>query len=115
MAEKILIEAKDLCKYYKTPKGMLHAVEAVNFTVAEGSTLGVVGESGCGKSTLGRTVMNLHDATSGTIFFDGEDVTRPTKAQKKMIHKNIQMIFQDPATDRDCPGPVGFSPVYRLR
>ena len=101
MAEKILIEAKDLCKYYKTPKGMLHAVEAVNFTVAEGSTLGVVGESGCGKSTLGRTVMNLHDATSGTIFFDGEDVTRPTKAQKKMIHKNIQMIFQDPASSLD--------------
>ena len=101
MPEKNLIEAKDLCKYYKTPKGMLHAVEGVNFTIAEGTTLGVVGESGCGKSTLGRTVMNLHDATSGTILFDGEDVTRPSKTQKQMIHKNIQMIFQDPASSLD--------------
>ncbi|MDD6238629.1 MAG: ATP-binding cassette domain-containing protein, partial [Oscillospiraceae bacterium] len=63
--------------------------------------LGVVGESGCGKSTLGRTIMNLHDSTSGKILFDGEDVTHPNKAQKKMIHKNIQMIFQDPASSLD--------------
>lgn len=98
---KKLVEVKDLCKYYKTPKGSLHAVEAVNFSIDEGTTLGVVGESGCGKSTLGRTVMNLHDSTSGTILFNGEDVTRPDKAQKKMIHKNIQMIFQDPASSLD--------------
>ena len=101
MHEKVLVEARDLCKYYKTKNGMLHAVEAVNFSFMEGTTLGVVGESGCGKSTLGRTVMNLHDATSGTILFDGEDVSRPNKAQKKMIHKNIQMIFQDPASSLD--------------
>ena len=101
MPDKNLIEAIDLCKYYKTPKGALHAVEGVNFTIKEGTTLGVVGESGCGKSTLGRTVMNLHDSTSGTILFDGEDVTHPSKAQKKMIHKNIQMIFQDPASSLD--------------
>ena len=101
MSEKVLVEAQDLCKYYKTPKGMLHAVEAVNFSILEGTTLGVVGESGCGKSTLGRTVMNLHDATSGKIVFDGEDISHPTKQQKKMIHKNIQMIFQDPASSLD--------------
>ena len=80
MPEKKLIEAVDLCKYYKTPKGALHAVEGVNFTIEEGTTLGVVGESGCGKSTLGRTIMNLHDSTSGKILFDGEDVTHPNKA-----------------------------------
>ena len=101
MPEKKLTEAVGLCKYYKTPKGALHAVEGVNFTIEEGTTLGVVGESGCGKSTLGRTIMNLHDSTSGKILFDGEDVTRPNKAQKKMIHKNIQMIFQDPASSLD--------------
>ena len=101
MSEKKLIEAIDLCKYYKTPKGALHAVEGVNFSITEGTTLGVVGESGCGKSTLGRTVMNLHDSTGGSILFDGEDVTKPNKAQKKMIHKNIQMIFQDPASSLD--------------
>lgn len=101
MSEKKLIQVENLCKYYKTPKGMLHAVENVNFTIDEGTTLGVVGESGCGKSTLGRTVMNLHESTSGKIFFNGEDVTHPTKAQKKTIHKNIQMIFQDPASSLD--------------
>ena len=101
MSEKALLEVRDLCKYYKTPKGQLHAVERVNFSIGEGRTLGVVGESGCGKSTLGRTVMNLHESTGGTILFDGEDVTHPTKAQKKNIHKNIQMIFQDPASSLD--------------
>ncbi len=101
MSDHKLVEVVDLCKYYKTPKGPLHAVEAVNFSINEGTTLGVVGESGCGKSTLGRTVMGLHESTSGTIYFNGEDVTRPTKAQKKTIHKNIQMIFQDPASSLD--------------
>ena len=101
MSDKTLVEVQDLCKYYKTPKGALHAVESVNFSIREGTTLGVVGESGCGKSTLGRTVMNLHESTSGKILFDGEDVTHPTKAQKKTIHKNIQMIFQDPASSLD--------------
>ena len=96
-----LLEVKDLCKYYKTPKGALHAVEGVNFSIREGRTLGVVGESGCGKSTLGRTVMNLHESTGGSIFFQGEDVTHPTKAQKKVIHKSIQMIFQDPFSSLD--------------
>jgi peptide/nickel transport system ATP-binding protein len=101
MSEKKLVEVKDLCKYYKTPKGALHAVEAVNFSINEGTTLGVVGESGCGKSTLGRTVMGLHESTGGTIYFNGEDVTHSNKAQKKMIHKNVQMIFQDPASSLD--------------
>ncbi len=101
MSNQNLIEVQNLCKYYKTPKGMLHAVESVNFSIPEGTTLGVVGESGCGKSTLGRTVMNLHESTSGKILFNGEDVTHPNKAQKKTIHKNIQMIFQDPASSLD--------------
>ena len=101
MEQKTLLEVRDLCKYFKTPNGMLHAVDMVNFTVNEGTTLGVVGESGCGKSTLGRTVMGLHESTGGTIYFNGEDVTHPTKPQKKMIHKNIQMIFQDPASSLD--------------
>ena len=101
MSNENLVEVKDLCKYYKTPKGALHAVEGVNFSIKEGTTLGVVGESGCGKSTLGRTVMNLHDSTGGKVFFDGEDITKPNKQQKKMIHKNIQMIFQDPASSLD--------------
>lgn len=53
MEDKVLIEVKDLKKYFKTSKGMLHAVDGINFKIKKGTTLGVVGESGCGKSTLG--------------------------------------------------------------
>ena len=62
--DRPLVEAVNLCKYFKTPKGQLHAVEDVNFKIYEGKTLGVVGESGCGKSTLGRTVLRLHQAST---------------------------------------------------
>ena len=57
MEEKVLVEVKDLKKYFKTTKGMLHAVDGVNFQIKKGTTLGVVGESGCGKSTLGRLLL----------------------------------------------------------
>ena len=57
---KTILEVKNLKKYFHTPKGMLHAVDDVNFTIEEGKTLGVVGESGCGKSTTGRAILRLH-------------------------------------------------------
>ncbi len=101
MQAKTLLEVSNLTKYFKTPRGMLHAVEGVNFSIREGETLGVVGESGCGKSTLGRTVMNLLDCTGGQIKFDGQDISHPNRKQKAMIHSNIQMIFQDPASSLD--------------
>ena len=60
-----LLEVKDLCKYFKTPKGALHAVEGLSFSIDGDTTLGVVGESGCGKSTLGRVILGLHEPTGG--------------------------------------------------
>ena len=96
-----ILEAKELCKYYKTPRGPLHAVENVSFTIEEGTTLGVVGESGCGKSTLGRIIVGLHDATDGTLMFKGKDITAPKRAEKKALNHEIQMIFQDPASSLD--------------
>ncbi len=96
-----IVQVEHLCKYFKTPRGLLHAVEDLSFSVEEKTTLGVVGESGCGKSTLGRVIMGLHDATAGKLLFEGEDVTQPTKAQKKTMHKDIQMIFQDPYSSLD--------------
>ena len=71
-----LIEVKNLKKYFDTPKGKLHAVDDVTFSIKEGKTMGVVGESGCGKSTLGRTLIHLLDSTDGQIMFNGQDVTR---------------------------------------
>ena len=93
----VLLEVKNLCKYFPTPKGQLHAVDNVSFTLEKGKTLGVVGESGCGKSTLGRTVIHLIEATSGSIYFEGKDITRPAdRKELKALRRNMQMIFQDP-------------------
>ncbi len=99
--EKPLVEAIDLKKYFKTPHGMLHAVESVNFKLYEGKTLGVVGESGCGKSTLGRTILKLHKATSGQILFEGEDILKYRKKDMHKVQRNMQMIFQDPYSSLD--------------
>lgn len=73
----ILIETRNLKKYFKTGRGELHAVDDVNMKIVRGTTLGVVGESGCGKSTLGRVVLGLIEATSGEIYY--EDLLRKVK------------------------------------
>ncbi|MBR0130757.1 MAG: ABC transporter ATP-binding protein, partial [Firmicutes bacterium] len=97
MAEKEpMLKVTELTKFFKTPRGDLHAVDHVNFTIAKGQTLGVVGESGCGKSTLGRTVIHLHEKTSGEIWFDGKDISTVNKKELKELRRDMQMIFQDP-------------------
>lgn len=96
-----LLEVKNLKKYFKTPKGLLHAVESVNFTLDEGKTLGVVGESGCGKSTLGRVILRLHEATDGEVWFNGENIFTYKKKEMHKIQRNMQMIFQDPYSSLD--------------
>lgn len=96
-----LVEAKNLCKYFKTHKGLLHAVEDVSFQISEGGTLGVVGESGCGKSTLGRTVIRLQKATSGQVLFKGEEIFTYNKHKMHIVQRNMQMIFQDPYSSLD--------------
>lgn len=91
-----LIRVEHLKKYFKTPAGMLHAVDDINFSINEGDTLGIVGESGCGKTTLGRLVVKLLEPTEGKIFYQGRDITNPDKKELKELHKEIQIIFQDP-------------------
>ena len=91
-----LLEVKDLKKYFKTPGGMLHAVDDVSFRIQRGRTLGVVGESGCGKSTLGRTLLCLNEPTAGEILFQGTDIAKLGKKQMKAVRPKMQMIFQDP-------------------
>ena len=91
-----LLEVRDLKKYFKTGKGMLHAVDGINFTLDKEKTLGVVGESGCGKTTLGRTILHLVNPTDGRIIFEGEDYTRPGAAKLREMRQKMQIIFQDP-------------------
>lgn len=91
-----LLEVNNLKKYFKTPGGMLHAVDDVSLKIEEGKTLGVVGESGCGKSTLGRTIIHLLEPTAGQIIFNGKDISSITHKQYSALCQNMQMIFQDP-------------------
>ena len=93
-----LVEAKHVKKYFKTPAGLLHAVDDVSFQIAPGVALGVVGESGCGKSTLGRTILRLLEATEGEVLYNGENILNYSKKEMKKVHLNMQMIFQDPFT-----------------
>ncbi len=98
-----VIEVQDLKKHFPIKKGLLrrtvgqvHAVDGVSFSIAEGETLGLVGESGCGKSTVARTVMRLVEPTAGTIRLGGTDVTQLSKAEMRPFRRQMQMVFQDP-------------------
>ena len=87
------LEIKNLKKYFRTPGGMLHAVDDVSFTVEKGKTIGIVGESGCGKSTMGRTIARLLDATDGEVILKGRNILDIKGRELKKLRNEIQMIF----------------------
>ena len=114
-----ILRVEHLKKYFKTPAGMLHAVDDVSFSINEGETLGVVGESGCGKSTLGRTVLRLIEPTDGKLFFEGRDITNITEKENIELRREMQIIFQDPYSSlnpRLCVSELIADPlkVFRL-
>jgi oligopeptide/dipeptide ABC transporter ATP-binding protein len=98
-----LLAVEDLVKHFPArggpwggPARVVHAIDGVSFQIAAGETLALVGESGSGKTTLGRTVIRLHEPTSGAIRFDGADVRAAGGAALKALRRHMQMIFQDP-------------------
>jgi len=91
-----LLEVKNLKKYFETPRGLLHAIDDVSFSIEKGRTMGVVGESGCGKSTLGRVIIHLLDSTEGSIHFEGEDITSVDAKKLRKLRENMKIVFQDP-------------------
>ncbi len=101
MQNNIILEVKNLTKYFQTAAGNLHAVDGVSFTIEEGKTLGIVGESGCGKSTTGRAILKLVEPTSGQIFFEGKDITKYSRREMRPLRQKMQMVFQDPFSSLD--------------
>jgi oligopeptide transport system ATP-binding protein len=98
-----LLEVKNLSKYFSAGKrGALKAVDKVSFFINRGETLGLVGESGCGKTTCGRTILRLHNATSGEVLFKGQNVSGRLSGRDLLAFKrSAQMIFQDPYSSLD--------------
>ncbi len=92
----VLLDVKNLKKYFEVSEGILHAVDDVSFKLEAGKTLGIVGESGSGKSTLGKAILRLTNPTAGQVFFDGVDVASYSSREFRKILPRMQMIFQDP-------------------
>lgn len=108
-----LLEVKNLSKEFTSrvrlgaEKSIVHAVSGISFNLAQGESLGLVGESGCGKSTTGRMIAKLIEPTSGQIFFNGQEITKFSEKDMKPIRGDIQMIFQDPFSSLNPRQTVG--------
>jgi peptide/nickel transport system ATP-binding protein/oligopeptide transport system ATP-binding protein len=117
-----LVEVRDLVKHFPVRGGVLQrtvgwvqAVDGVSFEVRRGETLGLVGESGCGKTTVGRLLLRLIEPTSGSIRFDGADLTAIKGAALKPYRRRMQIIFQDPYASLDPRTPISDSIGEGLR
>jgi oligopeptide/dipeptide ABC transporter ATP-binding protein len=110
-----LIEVRNLVKHFPITRGIIfqrqigavHAVDDVSFDVIRGETLGLVGETGCGKSTTARVVTRLLEPTSGTVRYDGRDISHISRGQLKPLRREMQMIFQDPYSSLNPRKTVG--------
>ena len=98
-----ILEVRDLKKHFPIRKGLfsrvsghVRAVDGVSFSVRRGETLGLVGESGCGKTTTGRAILRLVEPTSGSVTFDGAEVTTLQRAALRALRRRMQIVFQDP-------------------
>ncbi len=100
----VLLQVRDLKKHFPIKQGIIisrevgsvKAVDGISFDVHKGETLGLVGESGCGKSTTGRVILQLHRATSGSVQYEGKELTTLKGEELRRMRRRMQMIFQDP-------------------
>ncbi len=96
-----LIEVKNIVKTFKVGKWPFRALQDVSFSIAQGETMGLVGESGCGKSTLARAILYLDPPNSGEVFFGNEKLSTLSRRKMKAQRQKMQMIFQDPYASLD--------------
>jgi oligopeptide transport system ATP-binding protein len=101
--DNTMIEVKDLKMYFPITRGLfrrkvgdIKAIDGISFTIKKHETLGLVGESGCGKTTAGRCILRLYNPTSGSIIFNGEDISTMKESKIKNLRSNMGVIFQDP-------------------
>ncbi|TWD82439.1 peptide/nickel transport system ATP-binding protein/oligopeptide transport system ATP-binding protein [Kribbella amoyensis] len=103
-----LLRIENVRKEFPTQRReVIHAVDGVSLEVGRGETLGLVGETGCGKSTLARCVARLYDVTSGSVWFDGRDITGLSRRELRPVRREIQVIFQDPYSSLNPRRRVG--------
>jgi peptide/nickel transport system ATP-binding protein/oligopeptide transport system ATP-binding protein len=110
-----LVQLRDLVKHFPITRGILfqkevgavHAVDGVSLDVRRGESLGLVGETGCGKSTTARLITRLLEPTSGTVTFDGRDVSHARPRELKPLRREVQMIFQDPYSSLNPRKTIG--------
>ena len=105
---EIIMQIQDIVKEFPLADGStLRACNGISIDVERGETLAIVGESGCGKSTLVKTIMNMHEPTSGAVIFRGKDITKLKGEEKRQNYRHIQMVFQDPT--------AAFNPKMKVR
>ncbi|MFE7929785.1 oligopeptide/dipeptide ABC transporter ATP-binding protein [Streptomyces sp. NPDC057456] len=113
-----LVKVRDLSVTYPRPRrsgGPLNAVRGVDLTMRRGESVGLVGESGSGKSTIGSALLGLVPAAAGTIAFDGTDITRASRADRRLLARRMQVVFQDPYGSMNPAHTVGDTLAESLR
>lgn len=115
-SSEVLLQVDNLVKhfpvhsndgFFRRKTSLVHAVDGISFNLYRGETLGLVGESGCGKSTAGRTILQLYRPTSGSVVFDGTDLTNLSLTDLRKFRRRMQMIFQDPYASLNSRMTVG--------
>jgi peptide/nickel transport system ATP-binding protein len=109
-----ILEIDNLVKYFpikfgvfQRVVGQVKAVDGISFSIPRGKTMGLVGESGCGKTTIGRTILRLHEPTSGNVKFNGNDILKIPRGRFRLMRPKMQIIFQDPYSSLSPRMPVG--------